>query len=302
MITIIFISLSILLILPILVALAEAQRPAISSFEEGYWTVARALLGGCHVKWLPDPLPVIWFDVGLSQGRIHLFKRAGDQSWWFEGRVYLSQPLGFAARLATPVEEFQAQTFPKMVSVVDEEPEVDLQLKNFTIETNASPRLMRCLSADEVRPLLKSLKATLKLHSVEFIMAHQVFVVRGNLNSSSPPSELVERFGPQLANWFRLIISPLNQFSGQLLSREGELCPASAIDLSEGEDLGEVWGCHLCGTRMYRVAMEVMKGCVNPACENTIDGVAEEVIHSGRPQVEIHEVSPEEVGDHGWIT
>ena len=33
-------------------------------------------------------MPVVWFDVGLSQGRIHIAQRAGETAWWFEGRIY----------------------------------------------------------------------------------------------------------------------------------------------------------------------------------------------------------------------
>ena len=91
-----------LFILPILVSIAESQRQKVTSDDEGFWTLSRALMGGCHIKLDPDPMPIVWFDVGLSQGRLHISQRAGDQGWWFEGRIYLSSPVGFAARLHTP--------------------------------------------------------------------------------------------------------------------------------------------------------------------------------------------------------
>ena len=52
---------------------------------------------------------------------------------------------------------------------------------------------------------------------------------------------------------------------------------------------------------MYRAAMENLKGCVNSSCEMTIDGIAEEVLASGRPRVKITEVNADEIGELGWV-
>ena len=52
---------------------------------------------------------------------------------------------------------------------------------------------------------------------------------------------------------------------------------------------------------MYRSAMEHMKGCINPHCDNTVDGVNESVMLSGRPHIEIREVDQSEIGDLGWV-
>lgn len=303
MISIALLCLIIFLVVPSLVAIAESQQPTISTDDEGYWTLARALLGGCHLKWTPEPLPIVWFDVGLSQGRLHMFQRAGDRSCWFEGRVYLSLPLGFAARLSQPASPPLQPTFPGMHVIEDPEEDSDLKLTGFSLESNAPPRLMQCLGTDEVRPLIKALKGALKVNTIEFIFAHHVFIVRGSLTSDERPSELAERLGPQLANWMRLMITPLNQSSDRLISRgDRTLCPASAIDLRIAEEHGEIWTCTECSLKMYRASSEVMKGCVNPSCEGTIDGIADEVLSSGRPQIEIKEVDIEEVGDHGWVT
>ena len=303
MISIVIFCLVIFLTLPALIAVAEAQQPKIKTDDEGYWTLARALLGGCHLKWTPDPLPIIWFDVGLSQGRLHMFQRAGDPSWWFEGRIYLSVPLGFAARLSQPPAEPLQPTLPEMHVIEDAEREPELKLSGFSLESNATPRLMQCLSTDEVRPLLKALKPALKVNTLEFLFAHHVFVVRGSMISNEQPSEIAERIGPQLANWMRLMITPLNQSSDRLISRnDQEFCPVSAVDLMNAPERGEIWNCKHCQLTMYRASAEVMKGCINPHCGGTIDGIHEDVILSGRPQIEIREVDVEEVGDMGWIS
>lgn len=302
MIYLTLLALAALISIPILIAIAESQRQRVDSNDEGYWTLSRALMGGCHIKWNPDPLPVVWFDVGLSQGRLHIAKRAGDPAWWFEGRLYLSSSLGFAARLHSPPAPPLQPSLPGLSVVEDEEKDPELKLSGFSIESNALPRLIQCLAEDEVRTLIKSLKGSLKISTCEILFAHKVFVIRGRIADDGKASDVAEKIGPHLANWFRQIVVPLNQSSDRLISRDDyNQCPVSATDLSAGFQLGEVWKCSGCGLEMYRTAMEIMKGCVNPHCENTIDGVSEDVILSGRPHLEVKEVDQSEIGDLGWI-
>ena len=282
------IALCALITVPLLIAIAESQRQKISSDDEGFWTLSRALMGGCHVKWSPDPLPIVWFDVGLSQGRIHISQQAGDHAWWFEGRIYLSSPLGFAARLHTPVSPPMLPSLPNMVTCEDEERDGELKLSGFSIESNAFPRLMQCLSEPDLRRWIKALKSSLKVSACELIFAHQVFVVRGRIESEEKPSDITERIGPHLANWMRMVVTPLNQSSDRLIHRaDVYLCPVSAVDIRYGYEHDEIWKCPSCEQEMYRAAMEIMKGCVNPQCENCLDGIAEHVQFVGRPHVEI---------------
>ena len=291
-----------LIVIPILVSIAESQRHRVTSDDEGFWTLSRALMGGCHLKLHPDPMPIVWFDVGLSQGRLHIGQRAGDNGWWFEGRLYLSSPLGFAARLHTPVAPPLQPSLPGMVIVEDDDKESELKLNQFSIETNARPRLMQCLDEDDVRLLIKSLKKALQVNTCELIFAHKVFIVRGRVTEGSSASDVIERIGPHLANWLRQVVVPLNQSSDRLITRnESFQCPVSAVDLRYGYPNGEIWRCPHCSTEMYRAAMEIMKGCINPKCESTIDGVSDEVMEKGRLHIEIQEVDQSEIGDLGWV-
>ena len=291
-----------LISIPILVAIAEAQRHKIDSDDEGFWTLSRALMGGCHIKWTPDPLPIVWFDVGLSQGRLHVFQKAGDPAWWFEGRIYLSSSLGFAARLHSPPATTLQPALPGFATYEDEEDDNELKLTGFSIESNAKPRLMKCLGEEDVRKLIKSLKSSLGIKSCEVLFAHRILVIRGKVEKEKRASEVAERIGPHLANWMRLVVMPLSQSADRLISKDEEQhCPVSAVSLKNGYALGEVWSCPNCNTEMYRSAMEHMKGCINPHCENTVDGVHESVMLSGRPHIEIREVDQSEIGDLGWV-
>lgn len=231
-----------------------------------------------------------------------MFQRAGESAWWFEGRIYLSMPLGFAARIAQPATEAMQPTLPGMVSVSDDGYEGDYPLKGVSIESNAAPRLMRCLDSDEVRQLILNLRSSLKASSIEIIFAHQVLIVRGAMPQQERPSDIAERIGPHLANWMRFLITPLHQSTDRLIASSAKnLCPASAVDLRLADQYGELWDCPGCGLTMYRAAMENLKGCVNSSCDMTIDGIAEEVLASGRPRIEITEVEADEVGELGWV-
>ena len=291
-----------LFILPILVSIAESQRQKVTSDDEGFWTLSRALMGGCHIKLDPDPMPIVWFDVGLSQGRLHISQRAGDQGWWFEGRIYLSSPVGFAARLHTPSTSPLQPALPGFTVVNDADKESELALSGFSIETSARPRLMQCLEEDDLRLLIKSLKSSLKVNTCEILFANRVFVVRGRIRDGDSASDIAERVGPHLANWLRQLVVPLTQASDRLNNRNEHFqCPVSATDLRYGYENGEVWRCSKCGSEMYRAAMELMKGCVTPSCSGAIDGISEDVLELGRMHIEIKEVDQAEIGELGWV-
>ena len=292
-----------LITIPVLVSIAESQRQKVTSDDEGFWTLSRALMGGCHIKLDPDPMPVVWFDVGLSQGRLHISQRAGDQGWWFEGRVYLSSPLGFAARLHTPAASPLQPALPGF-QVVEDKDQIDseLSLKGFSIETNARPRLIECLEEDELRVLIKSLKSALKVNTCELLFANKVFIVRGRIADGDSAADVAERIGPHLVNWLRQLVTPLNQASDRLNNRNEHFqCPVSASDLRYGYDHGEIWRCSKCRSELYRAAMELMKGCVTPDCDGAVDGIPDEVLELGRLHVEIKEVDQTEIGELGWV-
>ena len=68
MISLILFSIALLILLPLAVAFVEGHKRQLNPADDGYWTLARALLGGCHLRWSPDPTPIVWFDIGDGQG------------------------------------------------------------------------------------------------------------------------------------------------------------------------------------------------------------------------------------------
>ena len=156
-------------------------------------------MGGCHIKWNPDPLPVVWFDVGLSQGRLHVFQ-SGRSHWWFEGRIYLSSSPGFAARLHSPPASTLQPALPGFITCEDEEDDNELKLNGFSIESNAKTPIDEVLGEEDVRKLIKSLKSSLDIKTCELLFAHRVLVVRGKVDKEERASEVAEKIGPHLAN------------------------------------------------------------------------------------------------------
>ena len=281
MILLILFSLALTISVPLVIALIEKNRSQLNLKDDGWWTLGRALLGGVHVKWRPDPTPVVWFEVEERQARIHTYQRAGEVGWWIEARVYLGAPLHFAARLTSPADE---PLYPSLPGFVSYEPSKDHEsiqedLKSFGIETNDRKRLELCLLAGDFRGVLASLKTGLNFKQCEVFILNQLLIVRGRSESLKWGGDVVERFGPQLAEALRALTGPLLHITRkgrqQRLSRHE--CPVTAIILNE-----ELWRCEGCGTAMHRTAAEVLRGCCEPHCESTVDGVDEVIMAASR--------------------
>jgi hypothetical protein len=287
MVLIIFFCLLLTLVVPLLFVLMETHRKKFDPQDDGFWTVARAIMGGCHIRWNPDPNPIVWFDAGVNQGRLHVYQRAGEINWWIEGRIYLQAPLHFAARLCSPPQAPLKNNLPDLKIVEDKEKDAEKKLASFSLECNNEARFQQCLGQEELRLQLKSFRDIVKLHDCEVLLANQVLVLRGCTNKNDPPGELIERFGPQLVNLMRDLSSSLSSFSdrNRINTLQSDECPASAISLKE-----DLWSCPECSMRMQRKAMELMKGCINPHCELSVDGIPLIVLEHGRPEITMKEI------------
>jgi len=274
-------SLALTIAIPLLIALIESNRAKLNLKDDGWWTLGRALLGGVHIKWNPDPTPVVWFEVADRQARVHTYQRAGEPGWWIEARVYLGAPLHFAARLTSPASEPLQPSLPGFVSYEPSKENESIQedLKSFGIETNDRKRLELCLLVGDFRGVLASLKSGLDMKSCEVFILNQVVVVRGHTVKDKWGGDVIERYGPQLAEALRALTGPLlNMISKGRQQRlaQGE-CPVTSTNLRE-----ERWRCELCETTMHRTAAEILRGCSDPFCERCADGVKRNVMLASR--------------------
>jgi hypothetical protein len=275
------------LTVPLLIALMESNRKELDVYDEGFWTLARALMGGCHIKWDPDPTPIIWFEVGMAQGRIHTYKKAGDSSLWIEGRIYFTDPFHFAARLCTPRQDPLNPSFPQFSLYEDPKTEPEEQLSTFSIETNYADRLTHCLDQTQIRVYLKKLRDVLKLNQCELILANQVMILRGCTKNAKTEGILIESYGPQIADLMKWMTNEMMVYASMrgTSSNTHKMCIASATPLGE-----EIWSCPSCSTHLNRSAYEILKGCCQPQCEETIDGIKDEVLIQSRPKIVMKEV------------
>lgn len=291
---IILVSLLLTISLPLVVMLMESNRARLNLRDDGAWTLARALLGGVHISWRPDPTPIVWFEVEERPARVHAYQRAGEPGWWIEGRAYLGAPLHFAARLTSPAAAPLSPSLPGFISYEPSKDHPSLQedLKSFGIETNDRKRLESCMLAGNFRGVLTSLISGLGLTQCEVLLLNQLIIVRGHAPKDRHPGDVIERSGPQLAEALRALSEPLLQIISQ--SRQPRLsaqeCPATAIILNE-----ERWRCDQCGTRLHRTAVELLRGCCEPSCEGAIDGVHPSVILSTRTTKEEREVDVQDL-------
>ena len=286
------------LAIPLLIAMMESNRNQLDPQDDGAWTLARALMGGCHVRWTPDPTPIVWFDVNIYQARIHAYQRAGDSSWWIEGRIYLKEPLQFAARLCTP-KELPLKITLKGMKPFELPQDANEGLGNFSIETNDEDRFTLCFTQTDIKDHFKVLRDLLKLKLCEVWITNHTLVIRGNVENKHFSGEILESYGPQLAQALRSLTESLTDFTSRQPIRmmSGRICPVSAHPLT-GADL---WSCPLCAQKMHRVAMELFKGCMNPSCENTTDGIHDEVIYKSRPLIVMKEVEASDLDSMQWI-
>lgn len=281
---------------PLLVALMESHRARLNLKDDGAWTLGRALVGGVHIRWRPEPTPVVWFELeGQVPARVHTYQRAGEQGLWIEARAYLTAPMHLAARLSAPAAPPLDPSLPGLTSYEPSKESKALldELKSFGIETNDRKRLEQCLLASDCRGVVTGLRASLKADRCEVLILNQVLVVRGLSKHAPSAGELFERSGPQLADALRALSAALLDLAvkGRSPTLGPSECPLSSASL--GADADEVWGCPACGQRAHRSAVELLMGCCDPWCDEAADGVSPQVVKSTRPFVRWEEVEVE---------
>jgi hypothetical protein len=285
MVSIVLMCFLICLVLPLFFSLIESRKKQLDLTDDGYWTLSRALLGGSHIKWLGDPNVVVWFEHEKRQCRIHSFKKAGDVRYYLEGRVYLDRPIRFASRLCQP---HQAPTVPTLSNL---EPSNDFvkndDYKMFSIETTDTKKLNYCLDMLDMKSALKDINKTLNSSQVEIWLLNTGLVIRMLVNEDLSAGDAVEKYGPQLSMKLRELSDALADFSYKLKIfslPEGE-CLVSAVSL---RDFSDLWECPSCHQKMSRSAMELMKGCFTPHCDQSIDGVPLEIIQESSAFVDLN--------------
>ena len=137
-----------------------------------------------------------------------------------------------------------------------------------------------------MRSYLKKLRDILKLQNCELILAHKMIILRGSTKKARTEGILIENYGPQVADLIKWMTNEMMVYASMRSpSSQVNLCMASSTKLGE-----EVWSCPSCSVRLDRSAHEILKGCCEPQCEETIDGIKDEVLIQSRPKVVMKEI------------
>jgi hypothetical protein len=293
MVSIVLTCLVIGLIIPLFVALVESRRKQLDLKDHGYWTLARALLGGTHLRLKDDPSLLVYFEHETRQCRMHVYQKAGETNWYLEGRVYQDRPFRFTARLCLPHQPALVPNLPELEVIKEFEKHEDYKV--FSIESNDLKKLSFCLEQAEMKQALKDLNRALKSSKVEVLLLNTGISIRMKIDEAGlMAGDVMEKYGPNFSVKLKEISDILSDFSYRLKifnRAEGE-CPVSAYPYQYETD---VWACPSCGQKMMRSAMEISKGCFSPYCEESIDGVPQALIKENSvfvDEVNAHELSP----------
>ena len=91
-----------LVIVPPLIALFESAGPGLGSRDVGFWALARAVAGSCHVPWGRQGVPIVRFSLPDGEARIRAAKGDRFRTLLVEMRSYQAEPFRFAGRLSSP--------------------------------------------------------------------------------------------------------------------------------------------------------------------------------------------------------
>ena len=272
MVTLITLSLIVLLVVPFLIASLEDKVALFHPEDDGAWTLARALAGGVHLRWSPDPRPIVWFESPAGKGRLHGFRRAGEREPWVELRIYLDVASHLAAKISTTDDH-------GLISFKGLKPyragEKEAHLARFYLQTNDSARFAQLLSLPSLRASLQDLKERIPTKNLELLFLNTLIIVKarweGEQSELSQDGDALEQLGLPMRALGEQLAESVGEFVR--LQRNGFLeedeCPVSGYPL-QGRDL---WRCEFCQSRLHRVCFESLGGCANPDCEGCTDGI-----------------------------
>ncbi len=260
-----------LVLVPPGVALVETVRLRERQREVGFWALARAVAGSCHVPWGRRGSPVVRFSLPAGEGRARAV-RVGRARWSVEGRAYLDANFGFAARICSPPAPAARWRAPGLapVRVYPEESE---HLQSCSLETTDERLLRWLLRHAETRRLLDGLLAETGARSVEVTLAGSVVVVRGLGPRGWSAGAAMEHLGPAVVEVLRRLTADLEDLAGALVDAGDEALVARPCPGCGGVIEVDPWVCADCGTALHRGCREMLGGCARPACGQAVDAL-----------------------------
>ncbi|MCB9538039.1 MAG: hypothetical protein H6704_17435 [Myxococcales bacterium] len=260
-----------LVVVPPLVAAWESVRMRGGSRDVGFWALARAVAGSCHVPWGRRGSPVVRFPLPVGEGRARALRQGGGR-WIVEGRAYLRSNFGFAARICAPPAPPARWRAPGL-AVARVYPEETEHLQHCSLETTDERLLRWLLRHAETRRLLDGLEGTTGAPSAEVTLAGSVVIVRALAPRGWGVGAAMEHVGPAVVEVLRRLSADLEDLASAL-EDAGDEALVSAPCAGCGATIeADPWLCPGCGTPLHRGCREMLVGCAQPSCGHAADAL-----------------------------
>lgn len=253
-------------VVPPVVALVEASVLREGPRQVGFWALARAVAGTCHVPWGRRGSPVVRFSLPAGEGRARAVRMPGFRGWTVEVRAWQRVGFGFAARVVAPARPPARWRAPGLAVVALFADETE-HLRGCSMESTDEGLLRWLLRHPETRRRLDALHTETGATEVEVVFAGAVIILRAAAPAAWGAGEAMERIGPPLVVMLRALSADLADL-GSALRPVDAACPGCGGDLG-----GDPWVCPGCGGHLHRGCRETLAGCVNPRCRLAADAL-----------------------------
>lgn len=263
---------ALIVVVPPVVALAEALATRHAPADVAFWTFARSVAGTCHVPWGRRGSPVVRFPLPFAEGRVRVLKATTSSAQVLEARAYQRHPFGFSARISSPPTP-PARWHAPGLTPVSLETDGEEALGFCSLEATDERLLRWLMRHPETRRRVDGLQVDTNAESVEVVLAGRLILLRAHAPRGLRVGEVVETMGLPVIEALRLLSDDLHDL-GCALEDAGEPMNLSIQCRGCGARLGEdPWLCPGCGQAMHRGCREMTGGCANAACGKAPDAV-----------------------------
>ena len=267
MLLLICLCISLLLTVPVIVALAERYRGAHAPLQLEFWSFARSVGAKCHMPIGRARTPLI-----VKTSLDGTFRLSAHQSlfnrWLIEVRVYLNFDFGFAGRLCTPAAEALKWRTPGMSGVALFHDD-DEYLADYSIESSSESLVRWVLRHPEVRKQLEHLIANTGGDSLELILANQVLVAKLACPRGWSAGDSIEHAGSALFSSLQVICEHVRELHEAIRTEPGigtQGCGVCAQHLGL-----DPYRCKSCSVLVHRGCREMVGSCHVSSCEECAD-------------------------------
>lgn len=261
-----------LLVAPPMIAVLEGAWRRRGPRDVGFWTLARAVGGTCHVPWGRNGSPVVRFPLPDGEARLRAARAPGRRGWVVEARAYQRRGFRFAARVCSPPTlpaRWRAPGLAPLDLLVDE---AEGLATDASFEATDERLLRWVLRHRATRRAVDALREDTGAASIEVTLGGTVVLLRATLGAGIGAGEAVEIAGPPLVATLRLLSADLHDLAEAL--DESEEAPRADACPGCGGELGvDPLACRGCGVFAHRGCREMSGGCVSPTCRSAPDAV-----------------------------